>query len=130
MREYETEQRKCLRSFFIRHLDRHFTAEELANNIDGISVSTVYRNINQMVEEGIIRRVQKNGQRKFLYQYIGKNECSEHLHLKCNGCGRILHMNNKSAISVLDAVKSNFSFEVDKTATILYDGRYILLCDG
>ena len=98
----------------------HFTVEELAENINGISISTVYRNVNNLVREGIIKRFQKKAQRKFLYQYIGDDTCSEHLHLKCNKCGRILHMDNDSAKSVLNAVKSSYDFEIDKASTVLF----------
>ena len=120
MREYETEQRRRLLSFLREHLDRHFTVEELAENISGVSLSTLYRNINQMVEEGAVRRFQEEGRRKFLYQYVGAEECSGHLHLKCNKCGRILHMNEKAVMAVMDALMDNLDFELDRGATILF----------
>ena len=120
MRDYATEQRKCLLSFFEKHPDRHFAVEELVDAIEGISLSTIYRNVNQMVAEGTIRRFQNKGRRTFLYQYIGTEECSEHLHLKCSKCGRILHMDEAAAEAVTDAVKNIFDFEVDKNATILF----------
>ena len=120
LREYDTQQRKFLLAFLMEHADQHFTVEELADNISGISISTVYRNVNNLVGEGIIKRFQKKAQRKFLYQYIGGDTCSEHLHLKCNTCGRILHMDNESALLVLKAVKRSYDFEVDKASTVIF----------
>ena len=117
---YATEQRKALFSFFTKHPDRHFTIEEIADNICGISVSTTYRNVNKLVEDGIVRRFQKDGQRKFLYQYIGNSECNSHLHLKCNTCGRIFHLDNDAGTTLTSAIKNNYDFEVDKTTTILF----------
>ena len=117
---YTTEQRKRLLSFFTKHLDNHFTVDALIKNIDGISPSAIYRNVNQMVDDGQLRRFQKEGQRKFLYQYIGDGECSEHIHLKCNKCDRILHITPELSAAFMSSVKNDYNFELDKSATILF----------
>ena len=120
MKEYETKQRKQLTYFFEENPDRQFTVEELVDAIKGVSVSTLYRNVNQMTQEGIVRRFQKNENRKFFYQYIGGGECDGHLHLKCNKCGRILHADDEGARAIAAAVKSSFNFEVDQSATMMF----------
>lgn len=120
MKEYQTEQRKSLFSFLTRHQDRQFTIEELAQSIDGISISALYRNVNHLVKEGAIQRFQKEGSRKFSYQYIGDAACAEHIHLKCTHCGRILHMDQKSMEIVIKAVRNNISFDIDTHKTILF----------
>ncbi|MGI5898514.1 MAG: Fur family transcriptional regulator [Christensenellales bacterium] len=120
MKGYETEQRKRLFSFFMDHPDTHFTIEELSKNIEGISLSAIYRNVSKMIDDGKVRRFQKDGCRKFLYQYIAGGECASHLHLKCNGCGLILHMEQGAAQAIIAAARKSNRFEIDKTATILY----------
>lgn len=124
MKGYETVQRRRLFSFFMDHPDTHFTIEELSKSVDGISLSAIYRNISKMLDEGTVRRFQKDGCRKFLYQYIDNGKCAGHLHLKCNICGRILHMEQSAAQAIIAAANKNNRFEIDKTATILY-GRCI-----
>ena len=120
MRDYETRQRKLLQDFVEKNSDKHFTIEELGKMIAGISVSALYRNVNQMVRGGTLRRFRQEGQRKLLYQYIGLGECSEHLHLKCSKCGMILHVDNDSTNSFVRELRQNLHFELDKTATILF----------
>ncbi len=124
MKGYETEQRRRLFSFFLDHPDTHFTIDELSRSVEGISLSAIYRNISKMLDEGTVRRFQKDGCRKFLYQYVAGDECAGHLHLKCNSCGRILHMDQNIAQAIISAAKKNNRFEVDKAATIIY-GRCI-----
>lgn len=119
MREYETGQRKRLFSFFSENPDRQFTIEELSKSIADISVSAVYRNVNQMVRDGTVRRFQAEGQRGFIYQYIGCGDCSKHLHLKCSRCGRIIHIEGEQANAVASSVKRTFDFEMDKMATMI-----------
>ena len=72
----------------IKEAKTHPTAEELYNIIKtkypSISRSTVYRNINILVESNIIRRIKiKIGADRF--DFIGK----EHYHAICEKCGKV-----------------------------------------
>lgn len=123
MKKYATEQRKILLSFLREHYDRQYSVEEIAERlygIENISISSIYRNINSMVAEGAVRRFSADGSRKFLYQYIDGNDCHKHLHLKCESCGQIFHMDEKSMENILTAVMNSSNFNVDVSRTILY----------
>lgn len=119
MKKYQTKQREQLMLFFAEHCDRQYTIEQLADNISGIGISSLYRNMNLLVEEGLVRRSREDG-RKFLYQYIGGGDCAHHLHLQCNKCGRILHMDNKIAASIAAAVQNDSDFAIDTSQTMLF----------
>lgn len=120
MREYLTEQRKRLISFFQENYDRQLTVEEIEQAIDGISVSAIYRNINHLVSEGVVRRFQQEGSRKFFYQYIGNGDCISHLHLKCYKCGNIFHMDTKAVEAIVKLVNENSNFYLDRSKTVLF----------
>ena len=120
MRDYETRQRRLLFDFFEKNGDKQFSIEELGALIAGVSQSAVYRNVNLMVKDGILRRFRQEGRRELLYQYIGRSVCNEHLHLKCSKCGLILHVDNESTNSLARQLRQNLQFELDKTATILF----------
>ena len=83
MKKYATDQREILLSFLREHPDQQFSIEEISEQLcigNVISLSTIYRNINKLVEEEAVRRFAKEGSRKFLYQFIGDGTCSEQLH--------------------------------------------------
>ena len=66
----------------------HPTAEELYNMVNtenpSISKSTVYRNINILVENNVIRRIKmQSGADRFDYIY------KVHYHVICEKCGRV-----------------------------------------
>lgn len=123
MKKYATEQRKILLSFLKEHYDRQYSVEEIAEKLYGvenISISSIYRNINSMVVEGTVRRFSADGSRRFLYQYIDCDDCNKHLHLKCESCGQIFHMDEKSMENILTSVMSGSNFNIDVKKTILY----------
>ncbi len=124
MKKYHTEQRRRLLSFLQENSDRQFSVEEIAEHLCGdgnISVSSIYRNINAMAAEGMIQRFPRDGSRTFLYQYIGDGDCREHIHMKCEICGSIFHLDRK-AMEAIDAsaAAAAAGFHINKKKTILY----------
>lgn len=128
MKEYQTQQRSLLLTFFAENPDIQFTIEELKKQIAGISISAVYRNINQMVAQGQVRRFQKEGSRKFCYQYIGNSACAGHLHMKCNCCGSISHLDTATEQAVQEVLRRSTRFQLDMGKTVLQG--FCICCDG
>lgn len=120
MKEYRTQQRRCLFEFLMDRRDRQFTVEEIAQSIKGVSISAIYRNINQLVSEGSVRRFQQEGSRKFLYQYLGGGDCTAHLHLKCEKCGSMFHLDTEFTEALVKLVNRGSYFNLDRSRTILY----------
>lgn len=120
MKSYQTAQRKQLFGFLVRHRDRQFTVEELAQQLEGVSLSAVYRNINRLVADGAVRRFEQEGSRKFLYQYLGDSSCTGHLHLKCEKCDSILHMDPQTVEALARVIRQSNGFDLDKGKSILF----------
>ena len=47
-------------------------------------------------------------------------ECLNHIHLSCNKCGRIFHMTNDLAENLIENLKSQVGFTINKRETTLY----------
>ncbi len=128
MKKYQTEQKKKLISFMSAQSDRQFSAEELSELLsllpeeDGKipGKSTVYRLVGELAKEGVLRRFPKTDGRGWLYQYHRMPDCTGHLHLKCNNCGRLLHLECGMSQELLAHIQSIHGFKVDNTATVLY----------
>jgi len=123
MKLYATEQRQQLLAFLMEHRDKQFSVEkiaaELARHTD-ISLSSVYRNIKKMVSDGDIVRRAVDGSRKFSYQYVGDVACRDHLHLKCDHCGMLVHMDSRFTEEILNSAALNALFHIDRKKTLLY----------
>jgi Fur family ferric uptake transcriptional regulator len=70
---------------------QHIDAEELLAAMKGralkISRATVYRNLDLLVECGLVRK-QRLGRNRFLYEHVHSGQ--QHDHLVCTGCGRVV----------------------------------------
>lgn len=82
-----TRQRQVILEELVK-LESHPTADELyelvRKRLPRISLGTVYRNLETLSTEGIVRRLKLGGpQARF------DGDMSEHQHLRCRSCGRV-----------------------------------------
>ena len=72
----------------LKSMKTHPTADELFHNvrrrIPNISLATIYRNLKQMAQAGIINEMRTTGSQR---RYEGKAD--NHYHLMCVNCGRV-----------------------------------------
>ncbi len=127
MKGYQTEQKKLLLAYLSSHADRSFTLDELAAVMTacGVGKSTVYRLVARLSDEGAVRRYAREEGRGYTYQYLERQECHSHLHLRCSICGRVIHLSEEiSRIFAKTLLESN-QFQLDDGRTLLF-GR----CDA
>ncbi len=122
MRQYSTVKRRALTDFLKKHPERQFSVEEITAALadTGISRSAVYRNVEKLTEDGVIRRFLEEGDNRFLYQYVGGAPCLFHLHLKCLACGKIIHMKEAESRELSSAALRYYDFHIHPKETILY----------
>ena len=65
------------------HPTAEWIFERVQDEIPKISLGTIYRNLNQLADHGLIKRIFDNGQ----VRYDGATE--RHDHFRCELCGRI-----------------------------------------
>ena len=117
MPEYNTKQREVLLKFFTDNADSHFTAAEielaLAQKGEKLGKATVYRRLERLVEDGIVRRFVSDDAKVSCYQYAGGEACKNHYHLKCLKCGDLLHVECDYLDEMSSHVLEHHGFRVD-----------------
>ena len=117
--EYKTRQRKLITDFFENNPDRQFSANDAANILSNkIGKSTVYREISRMCDEGFLRKYPGHDG-MYVYQLSGEN-CHKHFHLKCTGCGRLVHLDCHLIDDICSHISSEHGFNIDVSGTVLY----------
>ena len=119
--QYNTKQKERVTAVLREANGAHLTAEDIAGALAPIGMSTVYRQLDRLCEQGVVRRFFVEEGVRACYQYVGEDcACRNHYHLKCSVCGKLLHVE----CSVLDEMASHVfehhGFAVQPEKTVLY----------
>lgn len=124
---HRSRQRELLLGFLTAHSDRALTAAECAQGLleqlgeaQAPGQSTVYRLLNQLSADGIVKRLPRAGAKPQRYQMDGHQDCHGSLHLKCQRCGSLMHLSLEQSLLLKQELLSRFRFEVDPALTTLY----------
>ena len=113
---YNTDRKNEIIKLLSEERDYAFTTEEICERIlTGGGKSTVYRIISELTASGIIKKLSDTTTRHVRYQYLGASGCSEHLHLKCRMCERLIHLDKSTTEIIMNYINSADSFTLDPT---------------
>ncbi len=118
---YNTKQRDALLVFFKEHPNECFSAKEIValTNHD-LGETTVYRTLSMLTKQGFIKKFARNDKEAATYQLNSNGTCHEHFHLKCKGCGKLIHMDCHMLAQMNEHIKNDHDFHVDSGLTVFY----------
>lgn len=126
MTGYRTEQRSMLLRFLTENRERAFTVEEAVECMrrrlgkDAPGKSTVYRLMTRLVEERAVKRFVSGNSRRFVYQLLSEEPCRGHFHLKCTGCGKLFHLDEKLSSELREWVQKKNAFAISAEDTVFF----------
>ena len=125
MKRYNTKQRKAILGYIVSLGGAHVTAAQIAAHFAGegtpIGRTTIYRHLDKLAENGVLRRYTTDGVSGACYQLAdGRQDCHRHLHLKCEGCGALLHLECGALGELQRHVLDAHAFSVNADKTVLY----------
>ena len=119
---YKTKQRELMLAFFESHHHDSFSVEQLFEQLkgEGISLSSIYRNLSELEKDGSVHKVIPQGAREAYYQFVGCEHCRGHIHVQCVECGKTVHLPDEEASKIAKQAKDSLGFELDPTSTVFY----------
>lgn len=122
MSVYSTKQRQLLFSFFKNKPDGTFNASQIFESLEAneISLSAVYRNLTLLEKEQKIKKVNIENSREKFYQYIKHDDCVGKIHLHCDKCDSVFHMETALADHIVSDIENSVEFDINKKSTMLY----------
>ena len=122
---YNTKQHKAILAYIASLDGGHVTAAQIVKHFlnEGVYISrpTVYRHLNKLTESGILRKYTTDGISGACYQYVNDGEeYQSQLHLKCEGCGKLQHLDCEAFSEMQRHVFDEHTFEVNILRTVLY----------
>ncbi len=122
---YKTRQRDLILNILEDFGNNHFTVEEITEILSEKSTSvgktTVYRYLEKLAQEGVVKKYTVDGERSVCYQYLHSHKtCSNHYHLKCEKCGKLIHMECDTIDKLAEHVFEHHNFRLNGTKCVFY----------
>ena len=129
--KYNTKQRAELMAYLMSMSGEHVTVNDVCRHFEekgrSIGVTTVYRQLDKMVEEGLVNKYNLDSSSSACYEFIdtehhmdGNHSC---YHCKCEKCGRLVHVERRAfetAMRSISLAEAAGGFEMDLSHTVFY----------
>lgn len=120
---YNTRQKRELLSFLQERSMQHFSVDEVVFELrdrgEKIGRSTVYRYLEQLAEQGSVRKY-PGVEGITQYQHVEDTDrCDDHFHMMCSRCGNLLHVDCSLMRSMTEHLMACHGFKLDPRETIL-----------
>ena len=125
--KYKTKQRKVLQEYLETVPGKHITVSEICDYFkeikNPIGQATVYRNLEAMVDEGLVNKYIIDANSPACFEFIEK--ASEHsdeicFHCKCEKCGKLIHMHCDELNELESHLYEHHQFRMDPKRTVFY----------
>ena len=128
--KYKTKQRELIISYLKTIPGTHVTAGDLCEHFESIGinigVSTVYRHLERLVDEGYVKKYTIDSNSPACFEYSG--ECDDDsevcFHCKCTKCGRLIHLHCDEIKELQNHLLKEHNFTMSAGRTVFYG-----LCD-
>ena len=125
--KYKTKQREILLDYLESVPGVHITAGDVCEYLKkqgaNIGQSTVYRQLESLVAEGIINKYIIDGNSPACFEYVGTDSHADPeicFHCKCEKCGKLIHLHCDELKEIQVHLFSEHQFKVDLMRTVFY----------
>lgn len=123
-KEYRTAARTGIMDYLKTNADRTVSAQDIARGLKEnaleINISTVYRYLGRLSDEGLINRFTAEGSDASLYQYAAPvRSCNDHIHLQCRNCGHVIHLDCHFMDEITEHIMEHHGFELICKGSVL-----------
>jgi len=115
---YNTKQKDIILEK-VRKLNKEFTVKGLYDSLNHkVGLTTIYRLIDKLVEEGIIKKTITNDNKTF-YRYLEECNHENHFYLNCDKCGNLVHVDCDCINELSNHIFKEHNFKPSKDHIII-----------
>ena len=120
--DYKTRAYFLIKDVLLAREGTHLRADEIYDILkeqgELIGLTTVYRQLARLADEGFALKTSTEGQGSF-YSLFGAG-CAEHYHLVCTECGALSHLSCDHVEAFIHHISTHHGFTVTPLKTTLY----------
>lgn len=122
---YKTKSGNAIISYLETVKDSYVTAAQIVRHLQAelgaVSRPTVYRQLEKMVSEGMVRKYFFDGSSVACFQYVDPNGQEQDLyHLKCEVCNNVFDFECDEVTDISRHISQAHAFQVNDSKTVFY----------
>ena len=115
---YNTESKNIILNC-IKNINIDFTTKDIYDKLNGsVGLTTIYRFLDELEKEELVKKYY-NDKNVSHYQYINHCDKLNHFYLKCNSCGKLIHVDCDCITDVQKHILDNHRFNIDNKNIII-----------
>lgn len=125
--KYKTKQKDILIEYLKNASGTHISAGDVCDYFKeqgaNIGQSTVYRQLERLVDEGVINKYIIDGNSPACFEYVGEEGADDtHIcfHCKCESCGKLIHLHCDEVEELQKHLYKKHKFRMDSRRTVFY----------
>lgn len=118
--KYKTKHKTEIIKFLKENDDKHLTIGEIQKELKDIPIATLYRLMDSLVEEGVVRKYITSPNSPCCFQYSDCGHDHHHFHLVCEKCGKLIHLDCDEVDHLVEHINDEHGFKVDISKVNLY----------
>ncbi len=127
MKRYQTRSYRMIVDYLETIPGEHVTAQDIQEHFTGIGepigLATIYRQIERLVEEGLLSRYFSEGTESACYEFCDRRKsCIRPVcfHCKCDTCGELIHLQCDEIAAVSAHLRAEHGFALNPYKTVFY----------
>jgi Fur family ferric uptake transcriptional regulator len=125
---YATKHFKQIANYLESMQGSHITAQDVCDHFRAeghpISTTTVYRQLERLVDEGIVNKYIIDANTPACFEYSGNavrgNSSEDCYHCKCEKCGALIHLHCDEISELCEHLSAEHHFLLDPKRTVFY----------
>ena len=122
---YKTNNRSKIMEYLIANRDKAVSISEIDDFLKAekyiVNITTIYRYINKLEEDHQVLKYVDMESGKTTYQLKqDESNCDEHLHLKCQKCGKVFHLDCDFMEEIKKHVRKDHGFNMECHNSVIY----------
>lgn len=122
--KYKTKQQVAIMDCLKVHGKNYVTVVEIEKYLKekncSVGVTTIYRHLEKLEQDGVVARINVEKQQGACYQYVMEDENDDCFYIECEKCGQVSRMECHHLAELYHHVNADHHFSINPKKTVFY----------
>lgn len=122
--KYKTKQQEAIINCLKSQKEEYVTVNQIEKYLKEkeceVGLTTIYRQLEKLIEDGMVARLTVEGQPGACYKYIEADDNGNGFYIKCEQCGQVTQVKCHHLAELYEHVEDDHDFVINTKKTVFY----------